>query len=252
MTEKMGYHIRTLLLTAALVATGCNAAPLGTPDADFNILFVGNSLTRFNDLPSMLEMLMDSHGDVGDVHVESVALPGYGLQDHWSEGTARRRLAEGAWDYVIIQQGPSATEGRPSLLAFSALFTQEASAAGARLALFMVWPSIDRLFDFDGVLDSYRTAAVQNGGLLFPAGEAWREAWALDPDVSLYDSDGFHPSALGTYLAALVMYQQLTGKDPRLLPPEIRNSGGRVTISAELAGVLQTAATTANAKHALP
>lgn len=252
MTEKIGCHIRTLLLTAALVATGCNAAPLGAPDADFNILFVGNSLTRVNDLPGMLQMLMDSHGDVGDVHIESVALPNYGLQDHWSEGTARRRLAEGGWDYVIIQQGPSATEGRPSLLAFSALFAQEAAAAGARLGLFMVWPAIDRSFDFDGVVDSYRTAAVQNGALLFPAGEAWREAWALDPDVPLYDSDGFHPSALGTYLAALVMYGQLTGKNLSDLPAEIRNAGGRVTISNELAGILQTAATTANAKHALP
>lgn len=240
------------MLTAAVVATGCNGAPLGPPDADLNILFVGNSLTGFNDLPGMLEMLIDSHGDVGDAHVESVALPGYGLQDHWSEGSARRRIAGGGWDYVIIQQGPSATEGRPSLLSYSALFAQEAEAAGARLALYMVWPASDRPQDFDGVADSYRTAAVQNGGLFFPAGEAWREAWALDADVPLYGTDGFHPTALGTYLAALVMYEQLTGKNPVDLPAEIANSGGRVTISHELAGLLQTAAATANEKHALP
>ncbi len=252
MTRKVRPHIHTLLLTAAVTAVGCNAAPLGPPDADLNILFVGNSLTYTNDLPGMLEMLLDAHGDVGEAHVEAVARPNFGLVDHWNEGSARRRLAEGGWDYVIIQQGPSATEGRPSLLSFSALFAEEAEAVGARLALYMVWPSTLRPQDFDGVADSYRTAAVQNGGLFLPAGEAWREAWAEDPSLALYDSDGFHPSALGTYLAALVMYEQLTGKNPVDLPAEIANSGGRVTISHELAGLLQTAAARANEKHALP
>ena len=80
--------IRTLVLAAAVAGTGCNAAALGPPDADLSILFVGNSLTYTNDLPGMLERMLEAYGDVGEVHVESVAFPNFGLPDHWAEGSA--------------------------------------------------------------------------------------------------------------------------------------------------------------------
>jgi len=244
--------IRTLVLAAAVAGTGCNAAALGPPDADLSILFVGNSLTYTNDLPGMLERMLEAYGDVGEVHVESVAFPNFGLPDHWAEGSALQRIRTGGWDYVVIQQGPSATEGRPSLLEYSERFATEVAEDGGRLALYMVWPATNRFFDFDGVADSYATAASENGALLFPAGEAWREAWAIDAGLDLYSADGFHPSLLGTHLAALVMFEQLTGRDPRTLPAEIPTSSGTVTLMIELGDVLHDAAVAANAKHALP
>ena len=41
--------------------------------------------------------------------------------------------------------------------------------------------------------------------LVLPVGEAWRSAWRIDPNIALYGPDGFHPSLMGTYLAALVV-----------------------------------------------
>ncbi len=164
-------------------------------------------------------MLVDAGVDVG--RIESVAEPNYGLQDNWVMGSARDRIAAGGWDVVVMQQGPSATEGRPSLLDYSKRFADEIRAAGGRPALYMVWPSLSRFFDFDGVSDSYRTAAQQADALVYPAGEAWRAAWAKDADLELYGVDGFHPSQLGTYAAALVMFEQLSGKDTRDLPASI-------------------------------
>jgi hypothetical protein len=49
---------------------------------------------------------------------------------------------------------------------------------------------------------SYETAAKEIGGLFLPAGEAWRVAWKRDPDLHFYGPDGFHPSPLGSLLAA--------------------------------------------------
>ena len=122
---------------------------------------------------------------------------------------------------VVLQQGPSATEGRPSLLEYSQLFANEIRAAGGTPAFYMVWPALGRFFDFDGVSDSYTTTAGMVDGLLFPAGEAWRVAWKTDLDIALYGPDAFHPSALGSYLAAVVMYEQLLARDPRLLPATV-------------------------------
>jgi hypothetical protein len=232
---------------------GCVGGPTEVeppPTGVRSFLFVGNSLTYTNDLPGVLEVLLEE-GLGEDVYVESEARPNYGLPDHWSSGRARELIAAGGWELVILQQGPSATEGRPYLLDFAEMFAQEIRDAGAEPALYMVWPASQRMFDFDGVLDSYRTAAENVRGIFLPSGEAWRVAWESDPDLALYGPDGFHPSALGTYLAALVMYEQITGLDARALPASVSGTAGSVAVEETTARVLQAAAHETNARHAL-
>lgn len=236
-------------VVVALPLVACAAGPTGPAPGERGILFIGNSLTYVNDLPGMLQSLLDQE-EAGDVIVVSEASPNFGLPDHWVLGDARDRIRAGGWEVVILQQGPSATEGRPYLLEYAELFAEEIRAVGARPALYMVWPSSQRLFDFDGVFDSYATAAANVDGLFFPAGEAWRIAWEEDSDLPLYGSDGFHPSVYGTYVAALVMYEQLTGADPRNLPATIPGFGAAPTIDADIVRLLQEAAREANARHA--
>lgn len=210
---------RTLLLLGLFVTAGVPA--LGQKTADpaegYRVLFVGNSLTYSHDLPRTVQAMLET-ADLGSVDVEAVAFPNFGLEDHWRHGPARKTIDRGSWDVVVLQQGPSATEGRPSLLAYGRRFAERIERTGARPAFFMVWPARSRSFDFDGVADAYRTAAERTGAILFPVGDAWRRAWALDPELQLYDRDGFHPSVLGSHLAALVIYGRLTGRDPRRLP----------------------------------
>ena len=235
-----------------LLLVSCGADPVGPDrgaDGVLDVLFIGNSLTYYNNLPGMLEGLFALR-DGGSINAQSVAYGGAGLPDHWEDGESRRQIAEGGWDVVVLQQGPSATEGRPYLLGYAELFAVEIRAVGAQPALYMVWPAEERFFDFDGVSDSYATAADLVDGLLFPAGEAWRAAWEVDPALELYDPDRFHPSLRGTYLAALVMYEQLSGKDPRELPAAIPVGGSYQFLSEPEAGSLQTAAVQANADFA--
>ena len=238
-----------LLLSCGADPAGPGSGPDRRTDGVLDVLFIGNSLTYTNDLPGMLEGLFEQ-GDGGPINAESVTYGGVGLPDHWEGGESRRRIAEGGWDVVVLQQGPSATEGRPYLLDYAELFAGEIRAAGGVPALYMVWPAEQRFFDFDGVSDSYATAAELVDGLLFPGGEAWRAAWALDPQLALYGPDRFHPSLQGTYLAALVMYEQLSGKDPRELPPTIPATGNSVALDQADAAALQAAAVRANAEFA--
>jgi hypothetical protein len=98
----------------------------------------------------------------------------------------------------------------------------------------MVWPSSARARDYDGVKLSYETAAKEIGGLFLPAGEAWRVAWKRDPDLHFYGPDGFHPSPLGSLLAALVIYQGLTGTAPaRLLGVPLPKSATLLSAAAQ-------------------
>ena len=149
---------------------------------------------------------------------ESVARPDYGLEEHWNDADARRAIARG-WDVVVLQQGPSALpESRRLLIAYARRFDAEIKKAGARTAFYMVWPSRAWRGDFAGVSQSYRAAAKEVNGQLMPAGDAWRAAWAADAGLPLYGPDGFHPSPIGSYLAALVIYEQIFGEPPPLTP----------------------------------
>ena len=175
------------------------------------ILFIGNSLTATNDLPAVLEAFARAQG----VTIESrtVAFANHSLEDHWNRPEARRAIAEGKWDYVVLQQGPSALRQSQRLLHdYTSRFAEEIRRAGARPALFMVWPASGRINDLPRVIESYRTVAEGVDAVLLPVGDAWRRMWERDRAARLYGPDGFHPSGLGTYLSALVMYRQLTDR----------------------------------------
>lgn len=217
---------------------------------EIRVLFVGNSLTSTNNLPGLVKVLAESDG-THRITVRAITKPDYGLEDHWNEGQVQPLINSGDWDVVVLQQGPSATEGRPSLIEYSRRFADLGRATGTRVALYMVWPAASRSFDFDDVSLSHRLAAEGAGGMLFPAGEAWRAAWRVDPSIALYGPDGFHPSPTGTYLAALVMVQLLTDRPAAGLPGTVTAGSTTIRIEGELVSVLQTAAAEAVQVHGI-
>jgi hypothetical protein len=201
-----GAVVFTLFTLAAGASLPYDRPPTG------RVLFVGNSLTTSNDLPRMIEALAHAAGDAA-LRCDVVAFPNYSLEDHWNRGEAAKAIARGGWTTVVLQQGPSALpESRVLLHEYTRRFDAEIRRAGARTAMYMVWPSTERRGDFDDVKTSYESAARNVGGLLFPVGQAWRAVWKHDPRIELYGSDGFHPTADATYLAALVIYQGLSGR----------------------------------------
>jgi hypothetical protein len=152
-------------------------------------------------------------------------------------------IRSGSWDYVVLQQGPTSQQiGRDTLILASRMLEPDVRAAGGRIVQLMVWPAADNRAAFDGVLLSCREAARAVHGLCLPAGEAWRRAWAIDATLPFYGPDGFHPSPVGTYLAALVVYEGLTGHDARSLPEVALVAGQTLSLSAGTVALLQQVA----------
>ncbi len=214
-----------------------------------HVLFIGNSLTYSNDLPSIVEALAESSRQKR-LSFKAIVFGGYSLEDHWNQGEARKAIAQGGWDVVVLQQGPSAsTEGRQLLLEYARRFSEEIRRVGAKPALYMVWPSLERAGDFDRVVESYQLAAKDAEGLLFPAGEAWRGAWRRDSHLKLYSPDGLHPTVAGSFLAALVIYEQLYGQAFKGRSTELKlRSGAKLEIPVEQFRLMQEAAAEANKK----
>ena len=206
------------------------------------VLFIGNSLTYANDMPQILQAIAAQAGKT--LRVEAITLPGAALEDHFVQHTAHVALANGGYQWVIMQQGPSSVPANQAhLRTWARRFDPLIRAGGARPAMYMVWPDATRLGYFDDVRDAYSNAALAINGMFIPAGEAWREAWRSDPELPLYSPDQFHPSALGSYAAALSMFAELYQQSPHGLPPELRLSNGNtMTFDAEQARTVQIAA----------
>jgi hypothetical protein len=239
------------LLLGAVACRSATPASHTRAAPPHRVLFIGNSLTYTNDLPRTLAAIAAMGGDT--IAVDAVTRPGYALIDHFTGSTttdAAARIRGGRWESVVLQQGPTSREiDRDSLVLVARRLEASIRAAGARPALYMVWPAAADTARFDRVRLAFREAACRSNGVFWPAGEAWRAAWRADGTLALYGADGFHPSPLGTYLVALVMYERITGRDARTLPPRTTAAGIPSGMSAETIRTLQAAAHAANAMY---
>jgi hypothetical protein len=199
------------------------------------VLFVGNSFTFANAMPAVVSRL--ARGDAGAPPIFAVqyVAPGGSLSDAAKERRLSALLREVRWDVVVLQE-QSRLPSRPleerredMHPAVQALHARSA-ASGARTLLFMTWGYVrgdsfpllrrdsfpamqERIWKgYYDVAMVLRAPPARVG--LAPVGLAWAEAIARNRHVPLWARDGRHPSPLGSYLAACVIYVFLTGRDP--------------------------------------
>ena len=201
------------LVLLSLAACSLSTDPVA-PEGSTKVLFIGSSLVDAHDMPVTLRQLAIS-GGLPECYCLSIAYQDYELDDHLANGDALRALQSEEWDFVVLQQGPSAhVESRPHLVRGVSDWTKLIAARGTQTILFMPWPALDSSFYFPAVIASYRFAADSIGAILAPAGEAWLAAWARDPTLPFYGPNGYYPSEMGSYVAALVIFQRIYGRSP--------------------------------------
>jgi hypothetical protein len=217
------------IVVAGTLGLACAAARAVTPSEAANgaaggpsVLFIGNSLTASNELAARVAAIAAAAGR--PLRTSAVTISGASLLDHWQDGRARQAIRDGRWDVVAMQQGPSTLpESRAELIASTRQFAAEVRAVGGRPALLMVWPLPGQAAA--AVSASYRAAAEANDALLLPAGDAWTRARQTDAALVLTQDDGFHPSLLGTWLAALTVECTLFPQDRAALRSVAAPSG---------------------------
>jgi hypothetical protein len=193
----------------SLIAINPDENPTDPDDvSEFNLLFIGNSLTYVNDLPNLVKSIAATNGK--DLSVTTIANGNYALIDHWNDGIIQTYIESGDYDFVIVQQGPSSQPyGRELLFEYGGKISELCKDNDTKLAYYMVWPSLTYYSTFDGVIYSYTEAANRNNDILCPVGEVWKSYFDATNDFSYYGSDGFHPSLEGSKVAAGIIYESL-------------------------------------------
>ena len=207
----------TIIVSLLLIITNSSKAELTAnsnlnnkhqSQDNFNVLFIGNSLTSSNNLPSLVVRHAATKGIV--VNTTTVAKGGYAIVDHWAEGHVQTLINSKQFDFVVIQQGPSSQpDGYDMLVNDAAQYAQLCEENNSQLAYFMVWPGISYYHNFDGVITNYTAGARANNGLLIPVGSIFKQYIDSTGDYSYFSSDGFHPSVAGSQKAAEIIVDSL-------------------------------------------
>jgi hypothetical protein len=168
------------------------------------VLFVGNSLTYWNGMPSMVRKLAQADPDGPTLFVAQYTAPGWDLTRASKHEGLRDLLDEVAWDTVVLQEKSDVRRPR-----YEALH-ERVAARGARTVIFGLWGAATYGDAADWAANLPATVA--------PVGVALEAAWKGPGDLD--DGTG-HPNKAGSFLIACVFYATLTGRDPH----ESRYSG---------------------------
>lgn len=200
--------------------SACSSATATEGGSDRSVLFIGNSLTYVNDLPSMVAKVAEAAHE--PVRVAMAAGPNLAVIDHTNGATdAIAQIDRGGWTFVVLQQGPTpAGICRDTLVIAAMRLAPHIRGAGARTALFLPWARRGYPQSLEWAGESARLAARAVGGAVAPIGIAWKDALDADGTTPLYAPDGYHPAPAGTLLAALTIVDRLFGKDVRTVPVE--------------------------------
>jgi len=198
-------------------------------------LFVGNSFTARNDLPGTLAHLAEWAGE--SLRHELLWAGGASLRMHWNKGVARETIERTRPDVVVLQeQSTLPIKNAKRFHENVRLFDEAVRASGARTALYLTWARRHAPETQRALTDAYTAIGAELGALVVPVGVAWERVCATPGAPDLYDADGSHPSAAGSYLAACTFFAALFGKSPVGAPV---HGGG---VASDEAALLQDAA----------
>lgn len=170
--------------------------------SNFNVLFIGNSLTIRSDVPGQTQKLAEMYGI--NITYDTI------LQDGASLGrtmnSSLKKIQENQYDYVIMQNAFGMSN--EVFMADVKAICDAAKERGSIPVLYCpAFGEEDGSFirlrrNFLSVIGDYEKAAKANDALLVNAAGAWTYSDFRMPDVSLSIIGDGHPNSAGSYLTS--------------------------------------------------
>lgn len=215
---------KLITLLAVTAVTGLSYA-----QDSVSVLFIGNSYTGVNALPSLVNDITVSLGDI--LTFDSHTPGGQTLEMHANNATVYDKIDDNPWDFVVLQaqsQEPSFPDAQvdANTLPYAIQLADSIYANNfcSEALFYMTWgrengdPQWGPISTFEGMNGRLRSAYMRFAdsvdGAVSPVGSAWRYIRETYPSINLYTGDGSHPSYEGSYLAACTFYASMFRKSP--------------------------------------
>lgn len=233
--------MKKVLLSVMLIAM---AVCVMAQDEAKKILFIGNSYTEVNDLPSLVQRVTESAGQRMTFGVNAPG--GCTFQQHCTN-QSMTLIQQGGWDVVVLQeqsQLPSFPDGQvqSECLPYAAQLAEAVYQYNpdGEAMFYMTWgrkygdernaqyfPVLGTYEGMDSMLYvRYMMMARDNDASVCPVGRVWRNLRNNYPDIELYQPDNSHPSMAGSYAAACAFYTMIFHRSPLEITfvPDIQES----------------------------
>lgn len=199
-----------------------------------NLLFIGNSFTQRNNFPELIAEMAAARG-VSIKH-ELISVGGASLRTHWNAGHAAKKIEQGNFDYVVLQEQSTLPVKNAQRMAENVrLFDAAIKAAGAKTVLYMTWARQHTPEAQPVIAEAYNSIGKELKAIVVPVGLAWQSFLAKHKEPVLHDPDQSHPTLAGSYLAACVFLTVLFKANPVGI-------AGPAKLDAQAAKTLQQAA----------
>jgi len=183
-----------------------------------NVLFIGNSITYFNNMPSMFRNIANNKGKA--VRIATHTPGGTGIVDHYVNAQLYSLIKSRKWDVVILQPGSSESAGASYPVSTTVsrarilLDSIYKNNACTRVYLYQIPYGIPssggypKYFQVQTMIrDSVSKMADSLKLQMLPAGESFRAYYSLYQNQLLHSSiNNIHPNAFGSFLVASTMY----------------------------------------------
>jgi len=186
------------------------------------VLFIGNSLTYFYDMPSMFFELSKAAGQY--ILVDQSTAGGTTLADHSGSSYTLSKIYELKWDYVVLQ-GSSYWVAFPDQHSVILPYIRELhdtikeSCPETQVIFFMDWAMKngvtwgDTTYTYTEfqkmIYDGTLILADSLNMIVAPIGWAWNTVVHERPEIELFEPDFGHPSLKGSYLQACVYFSTI-------------------------------------------
>jgi len=185
------------------------------------ILFVGNSLTYYNDVPAMVGEIYSAVDEHHAIETDMLAEGGYSIEQHLANGTLKSLLANSTYDIVVLQDfggWPLCSTDIDACASTSEPLSKAIDlvrSSGARPIWFSTYqaiPAAQRALS----LEAHRIALKLDVEIA-DVGAAML-AFSSEKDMPNVLLPNFHPTTVGSWIAAATVARTLTGK---LLPESL-------------------------------
>ena len=180
---------------------------------ELRVLFVGNSLTYFNEMPWLTEEVAKSLGVKPMLRADFSGRSGASLRQHWDRGRAVRSIREGEYAYVVLQ--PQSTEivrTPEEIFRYAKMLDAEIRRSGAKTILFQTWAPLTAKHEQAAYNAQFAKLAKELGATIAPVGVAWQSL--RKQGVELFDGSGLHANLAGSYLSACVFVATIYKRSP--------------------------------------